>query len=111
MKPLWELIFFVQWKLWKSFSLIHGPFILRKQWKSKMISLPMEFRMRIFIPNETLKGFHPPIKYDDNLYDQWNWRTHPFLYFGHFDEFFELDCYSFGLFDFHILLLYLNYFK
>jgi hypothetical protein len=25
--------------------------------------------MRIFMPNETLKEFHPPIKYDDNFDD------------------------------------------
>jgi hypothetical protein len=23
---------------------------------------PMDFRMRILVPNETLRGFHPPIK-------------------------------------------------
>jgi hypothetical protein len=27
-----------------------------------MICPPMEFRMRIIVPNETLKGFHPSIK-------------------------------------------------
>jgi hypothetical protein len=34
----------------------------KNQWESKMICLPMEFRMRILMPNETLKGFHPLIK-------------------------------------------------
>jgi len=29
----------------------------------------MEFRIRIFVPNETLRGFHPPNKYDDNPHD------------------------------------------
>jgi hypothetical protein len=34
----------------------------------------MKFKMGIFMPNktlkETLKGFYPPIKYDDNAHDQ-----------------------------------------
>ncbi len=32
------------------------------QWKSIMIFFPMEFRMNFFVPNETLRGFHPLIK-------------------------------------------------
>ncbi len=71
----------------------------------------MEFKMRILMPNETLKGFHPLIKQDDNPHDQWNWRTHPFPYLGHLDEVFELDRYLFRPFDFYILLVHLNYFK
>jgi hypothetical protein len=34
--------------------------------------LPMEFRMKILVLNETLRGFHPPIKLADNPHDQWN---------------------------------------
>ncbi len=67
--------------------------------------------MKILVPNETLRGFHPLIKYDDNPLDQWNWSTHPFLYLGHLDEVFEFDPYSFHPFGFHILLLHPNYFK
>jgi hypothetical protein len=34
----------------------------KNQWDLKMICPPMEFRMKILVPNETLRGFHPPIK-------------------------------------------------
>jgi hypothetical protein len=73
--------------------------------------LPMEFRMRIHVPNETLRRFHPPIKYDDNLFDQWNWKIHPFPYLGHLDGVLEFDHCQFHLFDFNFLLLHVNYFK
>jgi hypothetical protein len=71
----------------------------------------MDFRMKILMPNETLKRFHLPIKYDDNPHDQWDCRTHPFLYSGYFDEGFEVDLYPFCSFEPHILLLHPNYFK
>jgi hypothetical protein len=67
--------------------------------------------MKIIVPNETLRGFHLPIKYDDNPHDQWDWKTHPFSYLGYFDEVFEFDPYPFRPFNFHILLLHFNYFK
>jgi hypothetical protein len=47
--------------------------------------------MKIFMPNETLKGFHLPIKYDDNPHDQWNWTTHPCPYLGHLDGVLKFD--------------------
>jgi len=34
-----------------------------------MICPPMEFKMKILMPNETLRGFHLPIKHDDNPHD------------------------------------------
>jgi hypothetical protein len=49
--------------------------------------------MRIFMLNGTLRGFHPLIKYDDNPHDQWNWRTHHFLYLGHLDVVLEVNPY------------------
>ncbi len=76
-----------------------------------MVCPPMEFRMRILVPNETLSMFHPPIKKNDNPHDQWNRRTHLFPYLGHLDEVLEFDPYPFRLFDFHILLFHLNNFK
>jgi hypothetical protein len=76
-----------------------------------MICPPMDFRMRIIVPNETLRRFHPPIKWDDNPHDQWDWRTHPFPFLEYFHEVLELNAYPFHPFDFHILLLHLNYFK
>ncbi len=65
--------------------------------------------MRILMPNETERRFHPPIKYDDNPHDQWNWRIHPFPYPGHLDGVLELHHCQFRLFDFNILLLHPNY--
>jgi hypothetical protein len=50
----------------------------------------MEFMMKILVPNETLKGFHLPFKYNDNPHDQWNCNIHHFPYFGHLDGVFEL---------------------
>ncbi len=47
-----ELVFLIQWKLWKSFLLINGLFILHEL---------MEFRMKILMPNKTLRRFYPPI--------------------------------------------------
>jgi hypothetical protein len=67
--------------------------------------------MRILVPNETLKGFHPIIKYDDNPHGQWNWRTHPFPYLGHLDGVLQLDHCQFCSFDFNILLFHPNYSK
>jgi hypothetical protein len=32
------------------------------QWESKMIFFPIEFRMKILMPNETLRRFYFPIK-------------------------------------------------
>jgi hypothetical protein len=60
------------------------------QWESRMIFSPMEFRMRILMPNETLRRFHYPIKLDDNPNDQWNWKTHPLPNLGHLDGALEL---------------------
>jgi hypothetical protein len=67
--------------------------------------------MKIIVRNETLKRFHPLIKYDDNPHDQCNWRTHHFPYFGHLDGVIEFHHYQFRPFDFNILLLHPNYFK
>jgi hypothetical protein len=55
------------------------------------------------MPNETLKRFHPQIKKDDNLHDQWNWKTHPFSHLGHLDRVFEFNHCQFCPFDFNIL--------
>ncbi len=76
-----------------------------------MICPPMEFKMKIFVPNETLRRFHLLIKNDDNFHDQWSWRTHPFPYLGYLDEVLELDSYPFRSINFHILFLHPNYFK
>jgi len=46
--------------------------------------------MRIPRPNETLKKFFSPIKYNDNPHDQRNWKIHPFPYFKHLDGALEL---------------------
>jgi hypothetical protein len=50
----------------KSFPPINGLFIPHEQMRIKNDFLPMEFRMRILMPNETLKRFHSPIKLDDS---------------------------------------------
>jgi hypothetical protein len=76
-----------------------------------MIFSPMEFRMRILMPNETLRRFHSLIKLDDNPNDQWNWKTHPLLNFGHLDGVLELHHDQFCPFHFNILLLHPNYSK
>jgi hypothetical protein len=83
----------------------------KDQWELRMICPPMEFRMKFFVLNETIKGFHLPIKWYNNPHDQWNWRIHHFPYLGHLDEVIEFDPYPFCLFDFHILFLHPNYFK
>jgi len=67
--------------------------------------------MKIIVFNETLKGFHSPIKYDDNLHDQWNLRIHLFPYFEHLDGVLKFNHCQICLFDFNILLFHPNYFK
>ncbi len=57
----------------RSFSLSHGSWrnpslqlmassSFKNQWELKMICPLMDFKMKIFVSNETLKRFHPPIK-------------------------------------------------
>jgi hypothetical protein len=97
---------------WKSFPLNNGLLILQEPMRiDNDFFFPMGFRMRIPRPNETLKKIPSPIKLDDNPYDQWNWKTHPFPYLRHLDGALELHHCRFHPFDFNILLLHPNYFK
>jgi hypothetical protein len=81
------------------------------QWESRMIFSPMEFRMRILMPNEILKMLYSLIKLDDNPNDEWNWKTHPLPNLGHLDGVLEFHHDQFRMFDFNILHLHPNYFK
>jgi hypothetical protein len=76
-----------------------------------MIFSPMDFGMRILMPNETLRRFHSPNKLDDNPNDQWNWRTNPLPNLEQLDGVLELHHDQFRPFDFNILLLHPNYSK
>jgi len=63
-KPTWpflELVSPVQWKLWNPSLQSMDPSSFKKQWELRMICLPIDFKMKIFGPNETQKIFHLPI--------------------------------------------------
>ncbi len=62
-KPLWpllELVPLVQWKYWNPSLQSMASSSFMNEWESRMIFFPMEFRMRILMPNETLRRFHSP---------------------------------------------------
>jgi hypothetical protein len=48
--------------LWIVFPSIHGLFIFQRLIRIKNDYHAMEFRMKIIVPNEILRGFHPLIK-------------------------------------------------
>ncbi len=58
--PLFDLILLVQWKFGNPFLQSMAFSSFKNQWELRMICLPIDFRMRIIMPNETLKIFHPP---------------------------------------------------
>ncbi len=70
--PLLELVRLVQWKFGNLSLQPMASSSFKNQCELRMIFFTMEFMMRILMPNETLGRFHSPIKYDDNLHDQWN---------------------------------------
>jgi hypothetical protein len=82
-------------EVWKSFPLINGLLILHEPMRIENDFSPMEFRVRILMPNETLRRFHSPINYENNPHDQWNWRTHHFLHLGHLDGVLEFNLANF----------------
>ncbi len=60
--PLLELVPLVQWKLGNPPLQSMASSSFKIQWKLRMIFPPIDFRMKFFGPNETLKRFHPLIK-------------------------------------------------
>ncbi len=60
--PLLELIFLVQWKFENPSLQSMASSSFMKKWQSRMIFFLMEFRMKFFMPNETLRRLHSLIK-------------------------------------------------
>ncbi len=113
-KPPWpflELVPLVQWKLRNPSLQSMAPSSFKSQWELKKICPPIDFRMRIFGPNETQKIFH--------LSNQIGWQSSWLM--GLEDSSFPLLwiswwgswawSLSFSFVDPHILFLHPNYFK
>jgi hypothetical protein len=60
--PFLELVPLIQWKFQNPSLQSMASSSSKNQWELKMICPPIDFRMRIFGPNEIQKKFHPPIK-------------------------------------------------
>ncbi len=60
--PLLELVLLVQWKFGNPSLQSMASSSFMNQWESRMIFSPMEFRMKILMPNETLRKFYFLIK-------------------------------------------------
>ncbi len=60
--PLFELVLLIQWKFGNPSLQSMASSSFMNQWESKMIFFPIEFRMKILMPNETLRRFYFPIK-------------------------------------------------